>query len=569
MALMGSIRRHRPNNPPGLPNLTPQSENSSHPSPHACLQRSEGRDKYRDTVRDKARATAHVTLIGAGPGDPGLITVAGLDALRHADAVVYDALANPRLLDAAPDHAQLIDAGKRAKAHRLTQDQTNDLLVKLAREGKRVARLKGGDPYLFGRGAEEVAYLARHGVSCDVIPGVTAGVAAPMFAGIPVTHRQLASTVTFVTAHEDPAKEQSAVDYPALARLIAAGGTACFYMGVGRLPRLAQTLIGYGLPPETPAAAVQWGTLPTQRSVRGDLASLPDAVEQAGLGAPAIIVVGPVAGMDEPGLRFFEQRPLFGRTVLVTRTRTQASALSRLLEQAGARVLEAPTLRIEPPRTYDPVDRLLRGDAKPGWLILTSANSVSVVADRLDALGLDGRALGGVRLAVVGRATAGVMEAVLGLRPDFVPRRANGAALGRELAEAEPLGGLRVGLIRGDLAGDDLPRLLREAGAEVEEAIAYHTRPVEHLPEAALEALRGGRVDWAAFTSSSCVHNLLALLGDERSLLAHVKAASIGPVTREAMVTAGLPVAAEAREPSVAALCEAIIEAEQGADDDA
>jgi uroporphyrinogen III methyltransferase/synthase len=539
--------------------LTPQSENSSQSPPNARPQEPpSGGDEGRDAPR--------VTLVGAGPGDPGLITAAGLEALRHADAVVYDALANPRLLEAAPDHAQLIDAGKRAKAHRLTQDQTNDLLVQLARAGKRVVRLKGGDPYLFGRGAEEVAYLAKHGVRCQVIPGVTAGIAAPMYAGIPVTHRRVASTVTFVTAHEDPGKDQSAVDYQALAKLIAVGGTVCFYMGVGRLPRLAQTLVGFGLPPATPAAAVQWGTLPTQRSVRGDLSTLPGKVEQAGLGAPAIIVVGPAAGLEEPGLRFFEQRPLFGQTVLVTRTRTQASALSRLLEQAGARVVEAPTIRIEPPPSSAALDGLIADAGARDWLILTSANAVQAVAARLEALDRDARALAGARLAVVGQATANALFEHLRLAPDFVPARSHGEALARELAAQVPLSGQRIALIRGDLANDEMPRLLRDTGAEVEEVVAYHTTRVDQLPAEALEALREGGVNWAAFTSSSCVNNLVTLLGAERPRLDAVQAASIGPKTSASLRAAGLRVAAEAATPSVSALCDAIIEAQRGAE---
>ncbi len=559
MGPTGSTTEHRPNKPPGLPNLTRQSENSSQTPRYARPERSEGRDEDQDMGR--------VTLVGAGPGDPGLITVAGLEALRHADAVVYDALANPKLLEAVPDHAQLIDAGKRAKAHRLTQDQTNDLLVQLAREGKRVVRLKGGDPYLFGRGAEEVAYLAKHGVACDVIPGVTSGIAAPMYAGIPVTHREVASTVTFVTAHEDPAKDRSAVDYQALAKLIAAGGTVCFYMGIGRLPLLAQTLIGHGLDATTPAAAVQWGTLPTQRSVRESLAHLPPAVEKVGIGAPAIIVVGAAAGLDEPGLRFFEQRPLFGQTVLVTRTRLQASQLSRLLEDAGARVIEAPTIRIEPPEDgYAAVDQMLSAPAKPRWLVLTSANAVKVLAERLASLGLDARHLANVKLAVVGQATASALDEYLRLTPDFVPKRSNGEALAKELSASVTLEGQCIGLLRGDLAGDELPRLLRDAGATVKEATAYRTTLADPLPESVTEMLRQRAIDWAAFTSSSCVNNLITLLGQERHLLGGVKVASIGPMTSEAVRAAGLQVTVEAAKPSIGQLCRSITEAvEEGA----
>ena len=259
-----------------------------------------------------------VSLIGAGPGDPGLITVKGLNRLREADAVVYDALANPRLLTQARPDARMIDAGKRGGDHKLTQDQTNQLLVDLAREGLRVARLKGGDPYLFGRGAEEAAFLARHGVGCEVIPGITSGIAAPAYAGIPVTHRKVASTVSFVTGHEDPNKPDTAVDYKSLAGLIASGGTACFYMGIGQLPRIVTHLSEHGLPLDTPSAVVQWGTRAKQRSVRGGLGKIEQLIKAQGIGAPAIILVGQVAGLDEPGLDFFTSGPLFGQSILVT-----------------------------------------------------------------------------------------------------------------------------------------------------------------------------------------------------------------------------------------------------------
>ncbi len=495
------------------------------------------------------KSAGSVALVGAGPGDAGLITVAGLDRLRRADVVVFDALANPALLDEAPAHAICIDAGKRARDHKLTQDQTNDLLVEHAAAGRFVVRLKGGDPYLFGRGAEEAIHCARHGIACEVIPGVTAGIAAPAYAGIPVTHRQIASTVTFVTGHEDPAKADSAIDYAALAGLVRAGGTLCFYMGVGRLDAFGAALRAGGLAPATPVAVIQWGTTPRQRAVRTTLAAASADVAAAGLGPPSIIVVGPVAALDEPGLRAFEARPLLGRRILVTRTRDQASELRRLLEALGADVLEAPTIQIVPrdvpldPAWFD-----------CDWLMLTSANAVDWLAGRVS----DARSLAGPRIAVVGQATADALAQRLHVRADFVPEQSNGEALARQLIDAFPMRGSRCTLIRGGLAGPQLPDMLRDAGAVVTEHTVYDTRRAAALPEAVCDALHRHAIDWITFTSSSTATNLVALLGDDRHLLEHVKTASIGPITSEAMRRLGLPVTVEAPVATVAALTEAM-----------
>jgi uroporphyrinogen III methyltransferase/synthase len=498
--------------------------------------------------------SAGVCLVGAGPGDPGLITALGLERLAAADAVVYDALANPRLLAHAPKGARLIDAGKRSREHKLTQDQTNQLLLDLARQGLRVVRLKGGDPYLFGRGAEEVEFLARHGVACEVVPGVTSGIAAPTYAGIPVTHRDHASSVTFVTGHEDPTKGASVVDYRALAALIGGGGTACIYMGVGRVAGIVEALRGGGLADDTPAAAVQWGTLPSQRSVRGTLASIADDIARSGVGAPAIIVVGAVAAISAPGLDFFTARPLFGRTVLITRTRQQASALRVALEMLGAHVLEAPTIQIEPVEGHeDPLDI-----GAFDWLLLTSVHAVGWLADHLARGGRDARALGRVRVAAVGEATAGALWDRLRIRPDLPPTRGTAAALGQQMAADAAVHGARCLLLRGNLAGDELPGALQRAGAEVVERVVYRNRPSAALPGEVLAALRERRIDWVTFTSASTVRNLLSLLGGETGLLRQVRIASIGPTTGEALRSAGFAADAQPESPSVDRLAEAI-----------
>ncbi|MHC4994452.1 MAG: uroporphyrinogen-III C-methyltransferase, partial [Planctomycetota bacterium] len=315
-----------------------------------------------------------VYLVGAGPGDPELATVKSLRLLGAADCVVYDALASGELLNHVREDAELIDAGKRASDHTMSQDQINALLAERAIAGQKVVRLKGGDPYVFGRGSEEMLYLVSRGVRVEVVPGVTAGLAATAYAGIPVTHRRIAPTVTFVTGHEDPDKPGPQVDYAALARLTAAGGTLCFYMGMARLREIVDKLIAEGVGADTPAAVVQWGTLPAQRSVHTGLNALPDAAARQGLAAPAVIVVGPVAQAGPEGaLCWFETRELFGQTVLITRSRDQASSFRRRLELLGATVLEAPTLELEDPDDWSEVDAAIRSAPEYDWLALTSA----------------------------------------------------------------------------------------------------------------------------------------------------------------------------------------------------
>ncbi|MBB6441942.1 uroporphyrinogen-III C-methyltransferase [Phycisphaera mikurensis] len=512
-----------------------------------------------------------VCLVGAGPGDPGLLTVAGLDRLRRADVVVYDALASPRLLAEAKRGADLVDVGKRARHHKMQQDDINALLVAEARAGRSVVRLKGGDPYLFGRGAEEAAACARGGVACEVLPGVTSGLAAPATAGIPVTHRRVASTVTLVTGHEDPTKEGTSVDYRGLALLIARGGTACFYMGVGRLPLIAQQLAAEGLDTATPAAVVQWGTTPRQRRCVAPLDGLAAAAAAAGVSSPAIVVVGEAAGIQEPGLDFFTDRPLFGQRVLVTRTRQDPSRLENLLLAAGADPIEAPTLRLVAPEDPAPADAALRRLGPPpaasdpaapprfDALVLTSGNAVDALADRLDALGLDGRVLAGVELCVVGPATAARLHERLRLRADRLPETLTGAGVAEAFAAAGAAAGRRFLLYRADIARPELPEGLEAAGAaEVCEVVAYESRPAASLPEEAMAALRDRSVDWLTFTSAATARNLVDLLGEERALLDAPRVASIGPITSEACRGLGLRVAAEAEDPSLESLTAAM-----------
>ncbi|MFK7789254.1 MAG: uroporphyrinogen-III C-methyltransferase [Phycisphaeraceae bacterium] len=513
-----------------------------------------------DPNKKHERTEGRVYLVGAGPGDPGLITVAGLAALRSCDAVVFDALANPVLLDEAPKHATQYDVGKRAKFHKLTQDETNQLLVDLAKEGKRVVRLKGGDPYLFGRGAEEAAFCARAGVRCEVVPGVTSGIAAPATAGIPVTHRKVASTVTIITGHEDPTKGETSIDYKALADLIKVGGTACFYMGVGRLQAICDELTGHGLSDSMPAALIQWGTLPKQRHATGTLATIKAKVDEAGLSSPAIIVVGEVAAIDEPGLDYFTNRPLFGQRILVTRTRQQASDLRLQLEDLGAEVLEAPTIQIVEPTEEDSAspDEAVQQIARYDAVILTSANAVHALADRLAKAGLDSRSLAGVHLSCIGEATGDALLERLSCKADLIPARSIAESFVRELLDDAGLAGKRVLLPQADIARPLLAKGLQEADCTVDVITAYQTKPADGLPEDVLEALRAGEVDWITFTSSSTASNLVDLMGGEGELLRKCKLASIGPKTSDTMREHHLPIAIEAKQHDIAGLVAAL-----------
>ena len=508
------------------------------------------------------RAAGRVYLVGAGPGDPGLMTVAGLAALRSCDAVVFDALANPVLLDQAPKHATRYDVGKRAKHHKLTQDQTNQLLVDLAQEGKCVVRLKGGDPYLFGRGAEEAAFCTRAGVRCEVVPGVTSGIAAPATAGIPVTHRKVASTVTIITGHEDPTKGETSIDYHALADLIKVGGTACFYMGVGRLQAICDELTGHGLPDTMPAALIQWGTLPKQRHVTGTLANIKVKVDDAGLSSPAIIVVGEVAAIDEPGLDYFTNRPLFGQRILVTRTRQQASGLRLQLEELGAEVFEAPTIQIVEPSDEESValDEAVQHIERYDAVILTSANAVHALADRLAKAGRDSRALAGVHLSCIGEATGETLDERLSCKADLIPARSIAESFVRELLDDAGLAGKRVLLPQADIARPLLAKGLQDAGCTVDVLTAYQTKSADALPEDVLEALRSGEVDWITFTSSSTASNLVDLIGGEAELLCNCKLASIGPKTSETMRDHDLPITTEAQQHDVVGLVAAVMD---------
>ena len=493
-----------------------------------------------------------VYLVGAGPGDPGLITVRGLACVREADVVVYDFLANPALVREARADAERVCAGKRGGDHTMSQAEINALLVAKGREGRTVCRLKGGDPFVFGRGGEEAAALAEAGVAFEVVPGVTAGVAAPAYAGIPVTHRGRASAVAFVTGHEDPTKAASALDWGKLAGV----GTLVVYMGVKRLPQIVEQLTAHGLAPATPAAMVRWGTMPHQRTVTGTLA---DIVERSrDVAPPAVLVVGEVVSLREQ-LAWLERRPLFGRCIVVTRSRAQASTLSARLAALGAEVVEMPTIRIEPPEDYAPLDEAVARLADYDAAVFTSVNGVDAFFARLARAGKDSRAVPPV-VAAIGPATAERL-AEHGVRADCQPERFTGEALVAALVERGGLAGRRVLLARAAEAPPTVTDGLEAAGARGHEGAAYRTRVGAEPDQAARARLMAGEVDAVTLTSSSTVRGFVAAVGAEQAaaLPPSVRLASIGPVTSATARELGLSVAVEACEHTIPGLVEAIL----------
>ena len=497
-----------------------------------------------------------VYLVGAGPGDPGLITVRGLSLLRRADVVVYDQLANPELLKEAKASAELLYVGKKAGAHAVPQGGINELLVQKARAGLTVVRLKGGDPFVFGRGGEEAEELAAAGIPFEVVPGVTSAVAAPAYAGIPVTHRRYTTLATFITGHEDPAKEASTIPWAALGQN---PGTLVFLMGVKNLAENCRRLVAAGRAPETPAAVIQSGTTLTQRTVVGTLATIAARAREVDISPPAVLVVGGVVELAG-SLTWWENRPLWGKTVLVTRSRDQASRLVELLNAAGARCLEAPTIEIMPPADYAPLDAALQHLTRYDWVIFTSANGVRAFMDRLFHMGLDVRVLGRARLAVIGPATAQAFRDFY-LVAEVVPDTFQAEGL-LEVLEPKLLGGTRLLLARAEQARDVLPEGLTRLGVKVDVAPVYRAVPPPSLPPEAAGALAAGRVDILTFTSSSTVRNFAGLVGPERfqKLAARAAVASIGPITTATLKDFGITPQIEPAAFTIPALAAAIIE---------
>ncbi len=484
--------------------------------------------------RSTPKAGGKVYLIGAGPGDPGLLTLKGRWILGRADVVVYDYLASDGLLAFTRPEAELVYVGKKAGDHTLPQDDINRLIIEKAREGKVVARLKGGDPYMFGRGGEEAQELVEAGLDFEVVPGVTSAIAGPAYAGIPLTHRQYASSVTFITGHEDPNKTESVHNWDALA---GSASTLVFFMGMKNLPDISSQLIQAGMPPERPAALVYWGTTPRHKSVAGTIADLPDLAVQHGFTNPSLIVVGDVVRLHDE-LNWFEKKPLLGKSVVVTRSREQASALADRLEELGAEAIQFPVISIQPLADYSALDAALKEAGRYDWLIATSANTVEILWRRLAALKLDSRALAGCRVAAIGPATAQAL-ANRGITADFVPK----AYVAESVVEgllAYGVSGKRILLPRAAKARDVLPDELRKAGAAVDLLAAYETRPVQSCPANLQKRLEAREINCITFASSSTVENFFAAVPVDLVRQSGARLACIGPITAASLEALGL-----------------------------
>jgi uroporphyrinogen III methyltransferase/synthase len=501
--------------------------------------------------------TGKVYLIGAGPGDEGLITLRGMELIRRADCLIYDYLANEAFLKAAPPAAEIIYVGKKGGDHTLAQNQINNLLVEKAQAGLEVVRLKGGDPYIFGRGGEEAEELVQYGIPFEVVPGVSSAVAVPAAAGIPLTHRRYASLVSFITGHEDPHKPESAIPWPVLA---ASPGTLVFLMGVKNLAEISRQLQQHGKAGQTPAAVIYRGTTPEQRTVTGTLEDIAAEVKDAGLTPPAILVVGEVVLM-RPQLNWFENRPLWGKRIIVTRSRAQASAFVKLLSEQGANCFEVPTIEIvAPDDAYAALDAALADLDQYNWLILTSPNGVQAFMGRLLSRGRDVRALGSLKIAAIGAATAQALQDY-SLVADCVPKDFRAEGLIDSLASRLHPGD-RILLPRAQVAREILPVELEKKGAQVQVVPAYKTVAPAGMPPEAAELWRQGEIDVLTFTSSSTVTNFAALVGEEafKAKAARLIIAAIGPITAQTLTKFGLTPQIQPETYTIPALTAAIVE---------
>lgn len=479
--------------------------------------------------------TGKVWLVGAGPGDPGLITVRGLEVLGRAEVVLYDALAHPALLDAA-SQAERHDVGKRFGDPRSKQVDINEKMIAFARAGKRVVRLKGGDPLLFARGAEEALALADAGIPFEIVPGISSPVAAAAFAGISLTHRDLSSSTTFITGSDRAGKEWSPESWK---RLATATDTVCILMGMRRIEEIAHALIDGGRSPETPTAVIQWGARPEQRVVVASLAEIAEKVREAGLSNPAVIVVGEVVRLRE-SLRWYDTRPLFGRRVLVPRPIGQAERTAQALRERGAEPRVVPVIEIAPPPDPAPLEAAATRLGSYDWVLFTSANGVESLFSTLRRGGRDARAFGSAKIAVIGPRTAEALERY-GVRADRVAEEHVGEGLARDVLSGGTPGNVLI--VRALVARDALPTLLREAGVRVDVVPAYETRPAPPGPKSLVELVETRAVDTVLFTSSSTVTATAERLGSSaKELLGRLTVASIGPITTQTAEKLGIRV---------------------------
>lgn len=505
-------------------------------------------------LKDKAKGIVY--LVGGGPGDPDLITVKGKECLQRADVIVYDYLVNESLLSLAGKEAELIYVGKKSGRHTMSQREINNLLIERAKRGLTVARLKGGDPFIFGRGGEEAMELSKAGITFEIIPGVTSAIAVPAYAGIPLTHRDYSSTVCFITGHEDSTREESTINWDALAR---SSGTLVFLMGIGNLDRIAKTLMGKGRPSSCPAVVIGNGTMPNQNTIIGTLANISQKVKEADLTPPGVIVVGDVINLRHH-LSWFESRPLFGKRIVVTRPEDQAGNFIKTLSELGARCILFPTIEIIPPATWKEVDKAIEDLSKYDWILFSSVNGVKYFFERLDRAGHDARYLKGTKVAAIGPKTTVALMAK-GVRPDLIPDTYWAEGVVEEL-KRHPLDGKRVLLPRPAIARDYIPEKLKSLGALVNEVELYQTVRPEYSQDELDGLFKDGKIDMITFTSPSTVSNLLALFEGKSSYegISKAEIACIGPITAQKAIEAGLRVTIVPDEYTVDALTRAIVE---------
>jgi uroporphyrinogen III methyltransferase/synthase len=512
--------------------------------------------KLAETVK-KNRGKAY--LVGAGPGDPALITVRGLDILKKAEVVIYDYLAGDKLLRHVPADAEFIYAGKQGGVkHTHTQDEINALLVDRVKSGKRVVRLKGGDPFIFGRGGEELEELVKAGLPFEAVPGVTSASAAATFAGVPITHRRYTSSVAFITGHEDPNKEGSNIAWDKIATGV---GTLVFYMGIKNLESITANLMKHGRDPQTPVAVVRWASRPNQKSVVGTLETIAGIVRTNNIKPPALTIVGDVVKLRDT-INWYEQRPLFGKRIVVTRTREQASDLVALLEENGASCLEFATISLFPPDSWEELDQALANLGAFQWLVFTSINAIHAFFGRLYGKGLDTRALAGCRIAAVGKVTADCLRAY-GLVCDLLPEKFTGEGLA-EAFEKMGVAGQSFLIPRALRAREILPGRLEQAGARVTVVAVYQNKRPEGIHEEMRAKLAAKEVDIVTFTSSSTVTNFIHMLGvrdtrELQELMRGIKIAAIGPVTGKTIEENGLKVDIQPETFTIPDLVDAIV----------
>ena len=499
------------------------------------------------------KTTGHVALVGAGPGDPGLITLRGIECLRRADVVMFDYLVNSAIVEHAPESAERICLGKHGRSRIWPQDEINRRLVELAQAGKHVVRLKGGDPAVFAHGAEEIDALRQHNITFEVVPGITAALAAGSYAGIPITHRKLASAVALVTGHEENDKESAAVDYGALA---AFPGTLVVYMGVTTAPTWTAALISAGRSAETPTAIVRRCSLPDQRMIQCTLGEVAEKMTgEKKIRPPAIVIVGEVTTLAS-SLSWFDKRPLFGQTIMVTRPRQQAASLASSLEELGANVVVQPAIRITEPEDWKPVDTAIEQLADYDWLVFSSTNGVNFFFERLFELGHDVRALGGLKLAAVGPGTADEL-ARFHLHVDVRPDDFNAESLTSALSDKAR--GKRFLLPRASRGREVLPDDLRSAGGSVDQIVAYRSLDVEHPDRDVAKRLADGGIDWITVTSSAIAQSLVQLFGDD---LRHSRLASLSPITSNTIRELGHEPTIEAKDHNMQGLIDALLDSD-------